>query len=85
MHDDLTSSFQWQLNSAANSARQEDAGSLKYAAIDYLPPNPQSDRINPPIMKSVKCVRGFSHPTTARLLCPMKRVDEFDRDSAYTI
>ncbi|KAF8230245.1 hypothetical protein L208DRAFT_1049589, partial [Tricholoma matsutake] len=55
----------------------EDTGSIRYAVLAYIPFYHERDALDPPITKqSTKSVRGFNHPATAHLLCPIKMVDE---------
>ena len=77
-HNLLTRS---QLSTHTSSARQEDTGSLKHDIIQYLMAEPSRQTVNPPITKNdEKSRRGFNHPVTARLLCPIQRIPKFDRD-----
>jgi hypothetical protein len=66
---------------AAGDARSEDCGSLKYSGLAYIPIDPTTTTILPPITKEQgKTVRGFNHPCTARLLCPRRHLAQFDQD-----
>jgi len=69
------------LVTASNEARSEDSGSLKHNGIVYIPKNPETDVVRPPIPRTQsKAFRGFNHPDTGRLLCPRRYIKEFDRD-----
>jgi hypothetical protein len=68
-----------QLHRWASEARHEDTGSIKYNAIEYIPRNPEVDRVMPPILKNHgKSMRGFNHVAAARLLCPFRDLKKFD-------
>ncbi|KAG6851912.1 hypothetical protein C0991_005040, partial [Blastosporella zonata] len=77
--DQLTQ-FIKKLETAANSAKTDDTSLLKPAIVQYMlhdliaPPNPAI----PPT--GSKAPRGFANPTTARLLCPIKKLGQFDAD-----
>jgi hypothetical protein len=65
------------LDQAASKGRSDDCGTLREAAIGYIPPVegiPTLDR------KANKELRGFCHHATARMLCPRSMRDEFDKD-----
>jgi hypothetical protein len=48
-------------------------------ALGYIPFNTEEHLLDPPITKAnAKSLRGFNHLATARLLCPIKRLNEFD-------
>jgi hypothetical protein len=66
---------------AAGDARSEDTASLRHTGIAYLPKDPATDTVVPAITKDQgKAVRGFNHPFTARLLCPIRYLKDFDAD-----
>ncbi|KAG2035903.1 hypothetical protein BDR03DRAFT_1012198 [Suillus americanus] len=67
---DAWTGFQKVMENAANSARCDDTGSLKF---------------DPPILKTHgKAVRGWNHPATTQLLCPARDIVKFDEDpNAY--
>jgi hypothetical protein len=70
-----------QLSAAASDARSEDSARLKKAGLDYLARDPNKDVISPPLTKNdPKSNRGFNHPATARLLCPIKYLVRFQQD-----
>ncbi|KAG1732049.1 hypothetical protein EDB19DRAFT_1831488 [Suillus lakei] len=70
------------LSSAANDARSDDTGSLTREGLTYMLKNPESDQFNPSLLKHHgKIARGWNHPQTARLLCPMRMLSTFDADS----
>ena len=67
------------MTAAAHAARQEDTGSIRYDALAYI--CRENEVLNPPITKDLaKSSRGFNHPSTAWLLCPMKLLEEFKVD-----
>ncbi|KAG1904887.1 uncharacterized protein F5891DRAFT_1184309 [Suillus fuscotomentosus] len=69
------------LTCAANDARSDDTGSLMREGLVYMLKNPETDQFNPPLLKQHgKIVRGWNHPQTARLLCPMRMLDVFDKN-----
>lgn len=58
-----------QLNRGADSARGDDAASLKLAVASWL--NEAQPTPNPPISSRNKSGRGFYNDATAELLCPV--------------
>ncbi|PSR73080.1 hypothetical protein PHLCEN_2v11050 [Hermanssonia centrifuga] len=66
------------LEKYASRGRSDDLGVLKKDVLGYIPkcPGVESLEINNPN----KSARGWSHITTARLLCPANRLVEFDGD-----
>ena len=47
----------------------------------YMLKNPGADQFNHPLLREhEKIARGWNHPQTARLLCPMRMLDIFDSD-----
>ncbi|KAA1471035.1 hypothetical protein DENSPDRAFT_836974 [Dentipellis sp. KUC8613] len=78
---DALSVFLKRITQAANSARTDDAGSLRYVGLNYVPRELHKDALIPPIPKqATKADRGFNHPMLARLLCPRKLLEQFDED-----
>ncbi|KAG6896814.1 hypothetical protein C0992_005914 [Termitomyces sp. T32_za158] len=66
------------LENASNSAKTDDTSSLKPAIIRYLPKDPDNE-VKPRFPPTgTKAVRGFRNLTTARHLCPIKKLAEFD-------
>ena len=64
------------MSKAMNAARANDTHALKYLILSFLPPN-----IHTPIVATRdKHIRGWHHKWTARALCPLKRLEEFDAD-----
>jgi hypothetical protein len=62
-----------------DSSQQDDTGSIRYAALGYIPFNTEEHLLDLPITKvNAKSSCGFNHPATACLLCPIKRLHEFD-------
>ncbi|KAF6740856.1 hypothetical protein DFP72DRAFT_864737 [Ephemerocybe angulata] len=52
-----------------DSARADDTKSLKSVIVDWI--TPQGGVLTPPIQRNVKTDRGFYHPRTGELLCPV--------------
>ncbi|TEB03971.1 hypothetical protein FA13DRAFT_1723520 [Coprinellus micaceus] len=52
-----------------SSARSDDTKSIKTAIVDWITPSKQV--LSPPIQRNVKDNRGFHHPRTGELLCPV--------------
>jgi hypothetical protein len=47
-------------------------------------PDPTTQSIVPPITKfDLKSGRGFNHRVTTRLLCPIAKISDFDKDPMY--
>ena len=59
-----------------NAARACDTNAFKYNILSYLSPNPHT----PMVVKKIKDLRGWHHKWTARALCPLKRLEQFDAD-----
>lgn len=62
------------IKAGSNSARQDDTALLKERALDYINVD-ASVPISPPLplnANSLKSIRGWNHPATARLLTPME-------------
>ena len=70
------------MNRATTQSRADDTTSLGKAGLAYLADTLPNGVITPPIsLTSTKGEsRGFKHPVTARLLCPIKYLTEFDAD-----
>jgi hypothetical protein len=69
---------------AAADARSEDTASLRHTGIAYLPKDTTTDTIVPAITKDQgKIIRGFNHQFTARLLCPIRFLKDFDAKTKY--
>ncbi|TEB19192.1 hypothetical protein FA13DRAFT_1618602 [Coprinellus micaceus] len=51
------------------SARSDDTKSLKSVVVDWI--TPTNRVLSPPIQRNVKDNRGFHHPRTGELLCPV--------------
>jgi len=48
---------------------------LKHCILEYMLFDPETDRLERPIAKSrLKSGRGFNHPDTAALLCPVQQM-----------
>lgn len=66
-------------------ARAQDTNTVKYRILTYLPVDPNVESINPPITGREKSKRGWTHPWTARALCPLRYIDEFDKNPACAV
>jgi hypothetical protein len=66
------------MNSKLSSACSDDVSSLKDNALHYIALGPLEPAFPPKSKKSG--VRGFKHPVLGRLLCPVKYLEDFDRD-----
>jgi hypothetical protein len=65
----------------ASQARSEDIHALKKNGIRYILEKPWKDTFDPPLdISGGKGLRGWSHPQTARLLCPLQCLAEFDEN-----
>lgn len=51
-------------------ARSDDTRSIKGDIIPWISP-PNGERLTPPLSRNVKDIRGFHHPRTGQLLCPV--------------
>ncbi|KAF8235465.1 hypothetical protein L208DRAFT_1376484 [Tricholoma matsutake] len=61
------------------SLQQDDTGSIRYTALGYILFNTKEHLLDPPITKAnTKSSHGFNHLRTTCLLCPIKRLNEFD-------
>ena len=64
------------MSKAMNAARANDTHAFKYYILSFLPPN-----IHTPIVATRdKHIRGWHHKWTARALCPLKLIEEFDEN-----
>ncbi|KAF6744232.1 hypothetical protein DFP72DRAFT_826256 [Ephemerocybe angulata] len=57
------------LTKGADSARADDTKSLKSVIVDWI--TPPGGVLMPPIQRNIKTDRGFHHPRTGELLCPV--------------
>ncbi|KAJ3506635.1 hypothetical protein NMY22_g17185 [Coprinellus aureogranulatus] len=57
------------ITKGVSSARSDDTKSLKAAVVDWI--TPPNQVLIPPIQRNVKTDRGFHHPRTGELLCPV--------------
>ncbi|KAF5325806.1 hypothetical protein D9611_000607 [Ephemerocybe angulata] len=57
------------LSRGAASARSDDTKTLKSVIVDWI--TPPNGVLSPPIQRNVKTDRGFFHPRTGELLCPV--------------
>jgi hypothetical protein len=65
------------IEATGNKGRSDDCGTLRNAALDYVPRIKDLHNIDRTVKKEQ---RGFSHYMTARLLCPRQLRDKFDAD-----
>ncbi|KAJ2913877.1 hypothetical protein MD484_g6528, partial [Candolleomyces efflorescens] len=71
----------WQMDEAMHKARSDDVTRINAIVSEAAVPNPKRDgRFRGITTTTLKTARGFNHPDFARLLCPMKLVEEFDAD-----
>ena len=68
---------------AAGEARAQDTNNLRYEIPNYIPLEYQMESVTPPIARGEKSGRGFSHPATAKLLCPLRYLDRLQADPMY--
>jgi hypothetical protein len=59
----------FQITKGISSARSDDTKSIKTAVVDWITPTKRV--LSPPIQRNVKDNRGFHHPRTGELLCPV--------------
>lgn len=71
-----------QLSAAACNARAEDTSSCRKATPDFVGTTLAN---NPRLYMERKSDRGWHNPHTARLLCPLKHLQEFDDDPEYVV
>ncbi|KAJ3519984.1 hypothetical protein NMY22_g12949 [Coprinellus aureogranulatus] len=65
-----------------SSARSDDTKSLKSAVVEWI--TPLNQYLVPPIQRNVKTDRGYHHPRTGELLCPVN-LDWNDDKPAFNI
>ena len=63
-----------------SSARSDNTKSLKGIVLEWI--SPPGIPINPPLSENVKTNRGYRHPLTGTLLCPVG-VDWNDAESVF--
>ncbi|KAJ3534587.1 hypothetical protein NMY22_g6866 [Coprinellus aureogranulatus] len=71
------------ITKGVSSARSDDTKSIKSAVVDWI--TPLHHHLSPPIQRNVKTDRGFHHPRTGELLCPVNlnwNDDKIRRDLA---
>lgn len=71
-----------QLTSAACNARAEDSSSCRKATREYVG---LVSKMSSRFLIEKKCDRGWNNAYTARLLCPLKYLEEFDENPQYVI
>jgi hypothetical protein len=52
------------------SARSDDTKSLKGIVLDWI--TPRDKALDPPLSRNIKATRGYHHPVTGALLCPVE-------------
>ena len=72
--------FIFQLVRAMGEARATDTNVLRYEIPKYIPLNYKTESVMPPITGGEKSGRGFSHPATGKLLCPLRYLNHFQVD-----
>lgn len=70
-----------QFSMAASNARAEDTSSCRKATVEYILP---SDHTDDDTLEK-KSDRSWNNHYTARLLCPLKYLPEFDEDNKYVL
>lgn len=70
------------ITTGMSEQRSMDLSTVKHAGLAYVPFNMDGKFVfDPPIPKTEdKSNQGFNHPQLARLLCPRKKVEMFDRN-----
>jgi hypothetical protein len=70
------------MNTAAGAARSEDISSLKEPILTYAAVHSPTGEIQLQIKSSSSKAdtRGWNHPLTARLMCPIQYLEQFDDD-----
>ncbi len=68
----------FKLDKYASRGRSDDLGILKKDVIGFIPRRPGVEPLE--LNNPNKSARGWAHVTTARLLCPANRLEEFDTD-----
>lgn len=81
-----------EISDAADSARSDDTGKLKFAILNYIHEDVKKGSkfddnthfiYEPLFPHDHKDYRGFRHVDTANLLCPIRLKEEFDTDPRY--
>ncbi|KAH6913099.1 hypothetical protein BKA70DRAFT_1369812 [Coprinopsis sp. MPI-PUGE-AT-0042] len=57
------------LTRGSSNARSDDTRSIKAAVIEWI--TPHGGVLTPPLQRNIKTDRGFHHPRTGELLCPV--------------
>jgi hypothetical protein len=72
------------MTTTASGARSDDSGSLKWKITSYMPENPDTQSVEPPMREKqdYKKVneRAFNHKACARFLCLRPLLELFDED-----
>ena len=68
------------MSSAMRAARAEDSNLLKNHIIGYLPLDMTKETVMPPIVGKNKSDRGWNHKWTARALCPLSKLEQFNEN-----
>jgi hypothetical protein len=69
------------MQSVINRTRSDDASHLRSVIGLYAAPTPEKKVIDPPVQpRGPKDRLGFHHPELARLLCPVRHLQEMLED-----
>lgn len=68
-----------QIKSGLSNSRSTDANRLKVYTADYVPLDPEKEKVVLSIGRS-KTDRGFNHPVLGRLLLPVDLLGEYDEN-----
>lgn len=69
----------------SESARNEDTATLKKNIVAYMPLNPSTTAVFPPLPDTKKEERGFNHPMCGRLLSPWATIAKMKEDAAACV
>lgn len=61
-----------QISEGMKNSRGDNTAGLKSVIKNYLSAEPMEPLPGPPLPDGKKSLRGFNHPVTAKLLCPLK-------------
>ncbi|THH12575.1 hypothetical protein EW146_g7564 [Bondarzewia mesenterica] len=66
---------------AGGQARANNMAALKGTMLTFMMPNNIAAKIVPALSAADKELHGFSHAQTARCLCPVMKVKDYDTDT----
>lgn len=69
----------------ADGARNEDTATLKKAIVGYIPLDPSTTAVLPPLPDTKKEKRGFNHPMCGRLISPQAAVVKMKGDAKLCV